>query len=194
MSLPPVLPLLLVFSDLEPGFRQAAEAMFDLRHRLPAWIREKPGEPEFEDTIRAALTAVNVNAILEIRLHTQSQAPFPAVDLGNNGDATGEARSKDRTLTCDPGLLRDLRDVAAARFSDTPVTFALNALSDPPLGWPPARPHRQDSAKPIPRIRIAISSRLILDDQGCLRSKRAADLQARFETVLALFCKIQAWT
>jgi hypothetical protein len=107
--------------------------------------------------------------------------------LHNNGDEFGEARGR-QPLTCPEELVRDLRDLAAARLADWPGGVFLNrGLSAD------AFLHAHHPKDGIPWISMEFSSWLWVKPDGTPLSKRIREFQARLESILTLWCRMQTW-
>jgi hypothetical protein len=108
--------------------------------------------------------------------------------LGNHGDEYGEERRGYGPVTCEPQSLRDLRDVAAARLADWPGVVALNqGLSGDAFI---AGRRRLD---PFPWVLLEFSSGLWMKPDGTLQNKRVREFAGRLESILTLWCRLQAW-
>lgn len=108
--------------------------------------------------------------------------------LHNGGDEYGEARDGRKPVTCPPQTLRDLRDLAAAGLADWPGTVVLNqgARGDAFV----AERHRADA---LPWVHLEFSHFLWRRTDGTLLAKRVREFAGRLESLLTLWCRLQAW-
>jgi hypothetical protein len=185
------LPVLLVIPEREtPADGQAAK-IFDLSHRALLWPVHAMGKGKrflLPEHLVNALTMGEIRAVFECGVLAEADAEDFSLGISNNGDALGEALAG-RKQTCPGDFLRDFRDVFTARFADwRKFSIALNAAFLPAVRVPENLPAA------IPWIRLDFSPRLLHDSEGAISERKSTELQARVETVLALFCKIQDWT
>jgi hypothetical protein len=106
----------------------------------------------------------------------------------NHGDEYGEARAGRGTVTCPPRVVRDLRDLAAARLADWPGNVVLNhgLLGDKFIA-------SRRGADPFPWVHLEFSGFLWMKPNGTLLAKRVRDFAERLEGMLTLWCRLQAW-
>ncbi|MBN1595006.1 N-formylglutamate amidohydrolase [candidate division FCPU426 bacterium] len=111
----------------------------------------------------------------------------PIICLGNNGDFMGESRSGAGGTTCPPDMIRDLRDLMAARFADERGQVLLNT---PVTGGYTIKKY---ATRKKPWIRMDIARHMLVSADGQINHKRLAAWRDKMESIAVLFCKLQGW-
>jgi len=111
----------------------------------------------------------------------------PLICLSNNGDIYGEVRQGEGPITCSAEMLRDMRDIFAARFAD----FSGQVLLNTPIAS--GYLIRRQGNGEIPWVRLNISRELIFTAEGEVSPKRIENLRDRLETVFVMICKLYEW-
>jgi hypothetical protein len=108
--------------------------------------------------------------------------------LYNHGDAYGEEKEGSGPVTCPPSVLRDLRDLAAARLADWPGGVVLNQglLGDKFIA-------SRRGIDRFPWVHLEFSSCLWMKPDGTLLAKKVHEFADRLENILTLWCRLQAW-
>lgn len=122
---------------------------------------------------------------LEEPLTAPGEGPVIA-RVSNHGDAYGERIFFRGPLTCPAAAARDWRDLLAAQFADRNGRVSLNQPSRP-------EPWLTRLARHRPWVRISFSPSLVQGHAGGFAARGVEDLQARWESVLTLFCRVQGW-
>lgn len=183
--LPRRLPLIVVAP--QAGAEAAAWDIFGVGYRVRHWSAAPPGRA-LDARLSAWSLEPGVRAGVECRIvrPPATGGERPEVNLANGGDAFGEALPGGAP-SCPPQVLRDLRDIAAARFADRPVRVGLNA-------WPAEDDLiRAHSVAGLPWVRLDFCSALFTAPDGCVLPRRSADLRIRFESLLSFWCRIEEW-
>jgi hypothetical protein len=117
-----------------------------------------------------------------------NDAPAGKLSIYNHGDEYGEARLGRGPVTCPPQVVRDLRDLAAARLADWPGGVVLNngLLGDKFIA-------ARRAADPFPWVHLEFSGWLWMKADGMLLAKRVREFADRLEGLLTLWCRVQSW-
>lgn len=185
--------------------------LFDFSDRASGWLRaEDSSQPDFLDApppmsctdayavrsyhdfhqkISALCAPPAIRAGLDCRIRPAAAGPAGKwlFCLSNGGDVVGEPIPGQAGVTCPPDWLRDFRDLAVARLADLGADVRLN---DPPGGSYLIRHYARPG---LPWIRLDLAAAGFLTADGGYDQKRIRQVRSGLETVLALWCRIEAW-
>ncbi len=145
--------------------------------RLDDWCHR----PEIKAGVFCSVSAFPLDEVEDDR------RPCGKLIVRNHGDEFGEARGR-TPLSCETGLVRDLRDLMAARLADWPGSVWLNR-GPVPKGFGQVL----TSWKPFPWIHLEFSTSLWQHTDGHFIAKRVREFSTRLEAMLTLWCRLQAW-